>query len=525
MIGGGPAGSTCAALAARAGLSVLMLEAGTHPRAHVGESLLPGIAPILGELGVLDEVETAGFGRKTGSTHLHWGRTPEWDLWFSDTDEYDHAWFVERSRFDEILFRAARRSGVDARESAVVRRLLWDGERLAGVEWVARGESLVRRAEAAFVIDASGQAALVARERDRRVPIEGLRHQAAWAHYEGAKHLAEPRREQALFVAETGHWIWAFPMGGGRTSIGMVRLDVAEAAADLDAAIAGSSTLRSVIGDATRRVTPVRRERDWSYRVSEVAGPGYLLAGDASGFIDPILSTGVFLAMHSGWHAARTAHEIVRAARGESDALAEYQRHHAEMLDDLVRMVRFYYQQTLERDDYFWESKRILMRHDTTLKPQRAFLILTSGLVANLAFEEARAVAEARRRERIAGAAPSLDGREPDALGFVCLHLRWHGVDPAAALWFLIEPTDASAPALFRTRHHDLNCIAPRWDNDPIRDETLAPVLRALEACIRDADADDVGSLAELWRRVRPSLAGVLARTPGELELVRAFGE
>src|SRR5262249_29577419 len=95
VVGGGPAGSCTAAIAARTGLKVLLLEAAEHPRVHVGESLLPGIIPILQEMGALDSVAAAGFTVKTGSTHWNWGRTAEWDLWFRDTDAYDHAWLVD----------------------------------------------------------------------------------------------------------------------------------------------------------------------------------------------------------------------------------------------------------------------------------------------------------------------------------------------------------------------------------------------------------------------------------------------
>ena len=124
VIGGGPAGSTVAACAARGGLRVLLLEADAHPRVHVGESLLPGIMPILERMGALADVEAAGFTPKSGTTHWQWGATPRWDLWFADTDAYDHAYLVERGRFDAILFAAAARAGAVAHTHAAVRELL-----------------------------------------------------------------------------------------------------------------------------------------------------------------------------------------------------------------------------------------------------------------------------------------------------------------------------------------------------------------------------------------------------------------
>ncbi|MCX4242754.1 NAD(P)/FAD-dependent oxidoreductase [Paraliomyxa miuraensis] len=527
VIGGGPAGSTAAAVAARAGLRVLLLEAGTHPRPHVGESLLPGIIPILEDIDALAAVEAAGFGPKTGATHRNWGRTPQWDLWFSDSDAYDQAWLVERDRFDAILFDAARRAGATVHERAVVERLHWDGERLRAVTWAPRGEP-ARTVEPALVIDASGQRSLVANARGLRTSIEGLRHEALWAHYEGAGRLPSPREHQAFFVAEDRCWLWLFPLSERLTSVGVVRLDRAELTGttrDHDEAIAGSDTLRAVLGPDARRVTPVRRERDWSYRVDPVAGPGWLAVGDAAGFIDPVLSTGVHLAMHSAWHAGRTATALLR--EGDDDAPARYAAHHRELFDDLLRMVRFYYQQNVHAEDYFWESKRILMRRELSLRPDKAFVVLTSGLVQNLALR-ARDDADLARRTNLSTSdeSPSLEGADPDALGFLCIHLRiTTSSTETASVYLLVEPRDPASRALFRTRNWHVNAIAPRHGNDPISVPVLAPTLRALGRLMEHLDSVPDEPLAAFWRRVRAELVEQL-RAPGTgFALVRIFGE
>jgi len=545
VIGGGPAGSTAAAMAARAGLRVLLLEAGSHPRPHVGESLLPGIIPILHDIDALTAVQAAGFGRKTGATHRNWGRTPQWDLWFSDSDAYDEAWLVERDRFDAILFDAARRSGAEIHEHAAVQALHWDGDRLAAVTWQARGGS-PETLEPALVIDASGQRALVAEARDLRTPIEGLRHEALWAHWEAAGRLPPPREHQAFFVAEPRAWLWLFPLGRDRTSVGVVRLDreqLTGTTRDYDDAIAASEILRTTLGPHARRVTPVRRERDWSYRVDPVAGSGWLAVGDAAGFIDPVLSTGVHLAMHSAWHAGRTAAALLQD--GDAEAPARYAAHHRELFDDLLRMVRFYYQQNVHAEDYFWESKRILMRHELSLRPDKAFVVLTSGLVQNLAL---RARDEARHAAATAlgddPRAPSLAspesdgdaGADPDALGFLCIHLRHQPAsEPSsslyvpASLYILVEPRDPAARALFRTCNWHVNAIAPRHGNDPVSVPALGPALRWLGGMIDRLDTNPGEPLAAFWRRVRdelvPQLVGEHRTLPGELALVRIFGE
>ena len=533
VVGGGPAGATAAAAAARAGLDVLLLEAGAHPRAHVGESLLPGIIPILDDVGALEAVRGAGFWTKTGSTLWDWGLTPRWDLWFADSDAYDSAWLVERARFDALLFEHARACGVDARTRAVVRELVWEDGRLAGVQWEPRdGEAETARAH--VVIDASGASALVARARSVREPIEGLRHQCMWAHFDGASRLPPPREHQALFVAQSQQWWWLFPLDETRASVGVVQLDAdARQGAprrDFDALLLACPEIVQVLGASAKRSTPVRHERDWSYRMREVSGPGWIAVGDAAGFLDPVLSTGVMLALHTGWHAARCAREIVAGTRPEAEVLADYAARHREMFDDLLRMVRYYYRQNLHREDYFWESKRILVEHGRPLAPQKAFMLLTSGLVGNLALEDR----EADRRARTH--APELP-ESPTQLTFVGVHLRVHdreaehastqGGPPVrgSSLFLLVEPIDPGAPTLASTTSWHVNAIAPRHGNDPISVPLLAPVIRSFIDLVRSLDDTPAEPLAAFWPRLRAALPDFVARLPEPFELVRAFGE
>jgi flavin-dependent dehydrogenase len=526
VVGGGPGGSSAAAIAARAGLSVLLLEADKHPRVHVGESLLPGIIPILERMGALAEIERAGFTSKTGSTHWGWGLTPAWDLWFSDSELFDHAWLVDRSRFDDILFRTAARCGAVAREHTAVKSFLRDGDRVAGVTWRSRGDDTIHEARAAVTIDASGQAALLARELGLRSHIPGLQHEASWAHFDGSGRLPPPRDRQALFVAEKGCWIWHFPLGEGRASVGIIRLETANGAADdaFDAAIQANAQLMGVLGAGARRITPIRRLLDWSYRVASVTGPGFLLVGDASGFIDPVLSTGVHLAMHAGFHAATLVAEIVKKGKPEEAARAEYQAQHAALFGDLLRIVRFFYQQNLHREDYFWESKRILLDASTEIRPQRAFMVLTSGLVRNLALEDRLASLDTRRVAAIERAAAG--EQDPGRLGFVCFHLRYAHGKERVALYFLIEPIEKGAPTLFRTLNFHLNCLAPRFKNDPINVPALAPYLRGLGRVVGDLDTQPGESLAAFWRRNRGAISECVRSLPAFVfELVRVFGE
>jgi flavin-dependent dehydrogenase len=519
VLGGGPAGATAAATLARAGVDVRLVEPAGHPRPRVGESLLPGIIPILRDIGALAKIEAAGFARKTGATHWRWGKTPKWDQWFSVADAYDAAWLVERGRFDEILFSHALEQGARL-ETSPVATLTWDEGRLGGVA-LRDGREIAAR----LVIDATGAAALVARARETREEIEGLRHEALWAHWERAGRLPPPRHEQAWFLAAPSHWIWMFPLSDTRTSIGVVRLHRAEldgTTADYEAIVRGDADLMGVLGSEARRVGPVRRERDWSYRVREVGGPGFLLVGDAAGFIDPVLSTGVHLAMHSGWHAAKTAIEVVQGGRVEAEAIAAYARHHRGIFEDLLSLVRYYYDLGRTADDYFWESKRLLERHTRPLGPRKAFIMLTSGLVGNLALDELAAEGDARRRAEIEGHAPG----QGDALAFFAIHLRVEIGEPRPADVFIVaEPTDRSEPALFRTRGLDVNAITPRHGSDPISDLRFAPILREIGALFTRLDTLDEATLRERFDAMRPQLAQALPQLDRAAEIVRVFGE
>jgi hypothetical protein len=187
--------------------------------------------------------------------------------------------------------------------------------------------------------------------------------------------------------------------------------------------------------------------------------------------------------------------------------------------------VRFYYQQNLHKEDYFWESKRILSRPETELKPQKAFLILTSGLVQNLAFEEKRTEVDARRERAALSGGPEVSAETPGNLGFICFHLRYRYEGGTAELYFLIEPSDPAAPTLFRTQNWDLNCIAPRFGNDPISYPPLAPHLRALEHTVRALDTVSGERLRDFWLRHRAAFSKLPESLPKELEVVRVFGE
>jgi hypothetical protein len=238
----------------------------------------------------------------------------------------------------------------------------------------------------------------------------------------------------------------------------------------------------------------------------------------------------VLLAMHSGFLVARGVAQVARGAKDEATARAEYEAAHRGLFEDLLRIVRFFYQQQLHREDYFWESKRMLVEQAPDIKPQKAFVVLTSGLVRNLAYDETHGAAATRRRGITGTAgdgANGIEAHDPDRLGFVCAHLRHAAPGDAApaSLYVLVEPVDRVAPALFRTLNWDVNCLAPRYANDPIGVPALAPHLRAFADRIGALDHVPGEALAAFWRRCRGEIVAHLRALPPAFELVRVFGE
>lgn len=345
VIGAGPAGSTAACLLARAGRSVLLLDRERFPRFHVGESLVPAVNLTLDRLGVLDRMDGLRSPRKHGVQFFS-PRGPSRPFYFSECDDerLHQTWQVLRSDFDAMLVEVAREAGVAVETGTEALDVIVEDERVVGV--AARGPgNAVERVGARAVIDASGLNGVVTKRFGQREVIDELKNVAVFAHFDGVvRDTGIDAGSTLVFKIDDASWLWFIPLPDS-VSIGLVtpaeKLQEFGSIPDaiLSKAISESPPLAERM-TAAARTTDVMVARDFSYLARHDGGPGWLLAGDALGFIDPVYSSGLFLTMMSAERAADAVHE--QLDRDDSD-FAGYAADYRVAFARFLPLVRAFY--------------------------------------------------------------------------------------------------------------------------------------------------------------------------------------
>jgi halogenation protein CepH len=384
VVGGGPAGSVAATLLADAGHSVAVFERERFPRYHIGESLLSATLPILDAVGATPLIEKHGFLRKPGGTFL-WGRQQEpWSFWFrEDPGGRPYAYQVVRAEFDTILLDNARAHGAAVHEEHSV-TAIGDDAGLPVVD-VCAADGATRRLRPRFVIDASGQTALIGRSRDFRRFDEFFKNLAVFGYWRDAERLPGELANHILSAAFADGWFWYIPLHDGTMSVGAVG-DVrrwASLASDNPEAtyrdlIARSEEITRRLSNATL-VSPIRIIRDYSYTSTTFTGPGFLMAGDAACFIDPVFSTGVHLASLAGFLGAQAVDGILTGVLPEEEARTRYEAAYRGAFERYKRFLCFFYDHHVDRDSYFWQARRILDHAPEDLTMREGFVRLMSG--------------------------------------------------------------------------------------------------------------------------------------------------
>jgi flavin-dependent dehydrogenase len=323
VAGGGPAGATVAALVAEHGHSVLLLERATVPRFHVGESLIPETYHVLKRLGLVDRMNEECFPRKYSVQFVTDTGQESAPFYFDEHDPGPQSvtWQVERGPFDKLLLDRARQLGAVVRTDARLLDVLTEGDRTVGVR-AKLGDGPAREIRARAVVDATGQSVFVASRLGLVRKDERLQKGTVWSYFKGAHRDPAERDAGATLIVQTEgnrSWFWYIPLRDDVVSVGctgamsdMFGPGFESAGATFERELARCPGMQWRLENATR-CADYLTTKDFSYRVTQGAGDGWVLVGDALGFIDPVYSSGVFLALASGAFAADALHEALEA--------------------------------------------------------------------------------------------------------------------------------------------------------------------------------------------------------------------
>lgn len=353
VVGGGPSGSTTAALVAEAGYRTLLLERDTEPRRKVGESLMPESYWVFERLGVLDGLKKGPFVEKVGVQFVSSSGKESSPFVFTrhDPRECGRTWHVERAKFDQFLLDNAAKKGVEVRRGVRVLEVVFDGDRAVGVKLardaaanipvaingagpshLANGDADSDTIRAQVIVDATGQAGLLGARFKLRQPNPKFRKAAIWGHFRGSRRdVIENGVMTVCFRTQSNRsWFWHIPLSDDIVSIGVVgdaEYFFRPGAGSPDEIFATEVADCPAMGkrlEGAELVAGLDVVKEYSYMTGRSSGDGWVLVGDSWGFIDPIYSSGVWFALKSGQLAADTIVEGLKRGDTSGEQLGKW---------------------------------------------------------------------------------------------------------------------------------------------------------------------------------------------------------
>jgi flavin-dependent dehydrogenase len=352
VIGGGPAGATISTLLAQKGYAVELFEREHFPRYHIGESMIPNTFFPMQRTGMLEKMRRSGFVKKHSVQFInqHGKLSEPFFFWDNKPHESSQTWQVKRAELDLLHLNHAREHGVKATEGARVLEVLFEGGKAVGVR-VKLEDGPEREVRARVVVDASGQSTLTIDRFGLREWDPQLKKAALWTYWKGARRDIGKDPGSTLVIQTEGKkgWFWYIPLHDDVVSVGVVadhdylfKRGTKDPEAVYFEEVARAPGVQPLIKDATR-ADGFRIMKEYTYRSKKAAGDGWVLCGDAFGFLDPLYSSGLLLAMTGGCMAADAIDEALRANDTSEARLRTWERPFLQGMDRIRRLVCEFY--------------------------------------------------------------------------------------------------------------------------------------------------------------------------------------
>jgi flavin-dependent dehydrogenase len=353
VMGGGPAGSTVASILAREGRKVVLFEKERFPRHHIGESLMTDTYFTFQRMGLLEKMKASPFVSKYSVQFANPAGKESRPFYFFEANHHESAvtWQVTRAQFDLMLIEHAAEQGATVYQETKIKRVLFEGARARGVEAIMADGS-VQEFHAPVVVDATGQTAMLSNKFGWRVRDPKLKKAVLYTYFKGA-HREPDLNGGATLVLRTpkgsNGWFWYIPLENDITSVGVV--------ADPEYLVQGrGQDLARIFNEEIEKVESCRRRlegavrtdkiysiTDYSYRSKNFAGDGFILIGDAYGFLDPIYSSGVLLALKMAELAADSIHDAFKHDDFSGARLGQFQDKLDNGIESMRKLVHAFY--------------------------------------------------------------------------------------------------------------------------------------------------------------------------------------